>query len=227
MSDKEVLIEESWKKILSQEFEKPYFQNIRSFLRSEIHAGKTIYPAGGHIFNAFQITPIDRVKVVILGQDPYHGAGQAMGLSFSVPHGIKIPASLKRIYAELQRDIGFTPPNHGDLTYWAEQGVFLLNAMLTVEASLPGSHKKVGWQEFTNAVITKLSEEKEGIVFLLWGNFAKNKRDLIDSTKHHILEAAHPSPLAGKAFNDCKHFSKTNEILLKSGRDAIDWQLSS
>ncbi len=222
---KEVQIEASWKEALLPEFEKEYFTNIRNFLRGEIHAGKTIYPAGQKIFNAFEKTPFQKVKVVILGQDPYHGPGQAMGLSFSVPLGIRIPASLKRIYAELQRDIGFTPPSHGDLTYWAEQGVFLLNAMLTVEASKAGSHKSIGWQKFTNAVIETISEQRENIVFLLWGNFAKNKKALINTSKHLVLEAAHPSPLAGNAFNDCKHFSKTNSFLHKIGQKEIDWQL--
>jgi len=221
----EVNIEESWKQALKTEFGKDYFQDLRSFLKNEVHSGRRIYPPGPLIFNAFEQTPFHKVRVVILGQDPYHGQGQAMGLSFSVPQEIKVPASLKRIYKELSRDIGFTIPDHGDLTSWARQGVFLLNAMLTVEAAKPGSHKKIGWQEFTNAVIRKISEEKSGVIFLLWGNFAKNKKSLIDLTKHHVLEAAHPSPLAGNAFSECAHFSKTNEILRMKGFAEIDWQV--
>lgn len=225
MSEKDVQIEASWKKVLQDEFEQPYFDNIKRFIRSEIHAGKTIYPAGPQIFNAFQKTPFDHVKVIILGQDPYHGPGQAMGLSFSVPKGIAIPASLKRIYAELQRDVGFTIPEHGDLTYWTEQGVFLLNAMLTVEARKPGSHKKIGWQDFTDAVIRKLSNERSQLIFMLWGNFARNKKKLIDSSKHYILESAHPSPLAGNAYRGTAHFSRANSILAKLNKKEINWQL--
>ena len=175
MSDKEVQIEKSWKKILKQEFDQDYLRRMAAFLRAEIKQNKIIYPPGPKIFNAFNTTPFDDVKVVILGQDPYHGQGQAMGLSFSVPEGVPVPASLKRIYAELNRDLGLPVPTHGNLTGWATQGVFLLNAMLTVEASRPGSHKNIGWQEFTNAVIRNLSEHKEGIIFMLWGNFAKSK----------------------------------------------------
>ena len=225
MPDNDVKIEQSWKRVLDSEFKKPYFEQIRTFLRQELRSYKTIYPPGKLIFNAFEKTPIEEVKVVILGQDPYHGPEQAMGLSFSVPKNVAVPASLKRIYGELQRDVGIEIPNHGDLTLWAEQGVFLLNAMLTVEKSKPGSHKNIGWQEFTNAVIKILSEEKEGIIFMLWGNFAKNKKSLIDSSKHYILEAAHPSPLAGNAFQGCKHFSKANEILKGLGKKEINWQL--
>lgn len=225
MPDKDVKIEGSWKRVLNNEFKKPYFDQIKTFLKQEVRSYKTIYPPGPLIFNAFEKTPFDEVKVVILGQDPYHGPGQAMGLSFSVPKEIAIPASLKRIYAELQRDVGIIIPNHGDLTQWAMQGVFLLNAMLTVEKSKPGSHKNIGWQEFTNAVIRTISEEKEGIIFMLWGNFAKNKKSLIDTQKHYVLEAAHPSPLAGNAFQGCKHFSKANEILKSLGKKEINWQL--
>ncbi|WP_235297048.1 uracil-DNA glycosylase [Portibacter marinus] len=222
---KEIEIEESWKTVLKEEFDKPYFENIRNFLKREFRSGKTIFPPGPQIFNAFEQTPFHDVKVVILGQDPYHAHGQAMGLSFSVPIGIRIPASLKRIYKELQRDVDFRIPDHGDLTSWARQGVFLLNAMLTVEAAKPGSHKLIGWQEFTNAVIKKISDHREGVIFMLWGNFAKNKKSLIDLSKHHVLEAAHPSPLAGNAFSECAHFSKANEILRMKGFAEIDWQL--
>ncbi len=221
----EVKIEESWKKVLAEEFEKDYFANIKSFLIEEISKNKVIYPPGKLIFNAFNLTPFDKLKVVIIGQDPYHGPGQAMGLCFSVPKNIAIPASLKRIYKEQNEDINIEIPSHGDLTKWAQQGVFLLNAILTVEYKAPGSHKKIGWQEFTDSVIKKVSEEKEGIVFLLWGNFAKAKKALIDESKHFILESAHPSPLAGNAFFGNHHFSKTNDFLIKQGKSPINWQL--
>lgn len=218
-----VQIEASWKKELLEEFEKPYFLKIVEFLKSEKAQNKIIYPPGSQIFNAFNTTPFDQVKVIILGQDPYHGVGQAMGLSFSVSKNVAIPASLKNIYKEIQSDIGVPIPQHGDLTGWAKQGVFLLNAMLTVEASLASSHKNIGWQSFTDAVIQKLSTEKTGLVFLLWGNFAKAKKELIDTNKHLVLEAAHPSPLAGGAFFGCKHFSKTNEYLEKNRQIPINW----
>lgn len=218
-------IDESWEKVLDEQFRKNYFIDIMNFLKAEIDACKVIYPDGGQIFNAFQKTPLQHVKVVILGQDPYHGPGQAMGLSFSVPKGIKIPASLKRIYAELERNIGFKLPDHGDLTYWAQQGVFLLNAILTVEAGEAGSHRKIGWQNFTDEVIRTISNKNEGVVFMLWGNFAKKKSELIDSEKHLILKAAHPSPLAGNKFSDCKHFSKANDYFKNRGEKEIDWQL--
>jgi uracil-DNA glycosylase len=220
-----VKIEPSWKEALNDQWELAYFIKMGEFLKEEVKCGKTIYPPGPEIFKAFEKTPFDQVKVVILGQDPYHGAGQAMGLSFSVPKGIKVPASLKRIYKELHRDLGFQIPEHGDLTSWSEQGVFLLNAMLTVEASQPGSHKKIGWQNFTDAVIKKISDEQEGVIFMLWGNFAKAKKALINTEKHHVLEAAHPSPLAGNAFAECSHFSKANELLRRMGESQIDWQL--
>jgi len=218
-----VQIEASWKKELLEEFEKPYFLQIVEFLKREKAQNKIIYPPGNQIFNAFNTTPFDQVKVIILGQDPYHGVGQAMGLSFSVSKNVAIPASLKNIYKEIQSDIGLPIPLHGDLTGWAKQGVFLLNAMLTVEASLASSHKNIGWQSFTDAVIQRLSTEKTGLVFLLWGNFAKAKKELIDTNKHLVLEAAHPSPLAGGAFFGCKHFSKTNEYLEKNGQIPINW----
>lgn len=218
-----VQIEESWKSALKEEFQKPYFREIKDFLVKAKQEGKTIYPPGPLIFNAFNTTPIDEVEVVILGQDPYHGPGQAMGLSFSVPANIRIPASLVNIYKEINRDLGIPIPNHGDLTAWAKQGVFLLNAILTVERQKPGSHKDIGWQTFTDAVIQTISERCEGIVFLLWGNFAKNKKSLIDETKHYVLEAVHPSPLAGGGFIGCGHFSKANELLVKQGKNPIDW----
>jgi uracil-DNA glycosylase len=220
-----VKIEESWKAALSDQFEQPYFQGIATFLRKAKADGKTIYPPGPLIFNAFNTTPFEQVKVVILGQDPYHRPGEAMGLSFSVPRGVRIPPSLKNIYKELHEDLGVPIPNHGDLTKWAEQGVFLLNAMLTVERSQAGSHKKIGWQNFTDAVIRKLSDDREGLVFMLWGNFAKRKKELIDEDKHLVLEAAHPSPLAGGAYFGSRHFSQANKYLEEHGREAIDWNL--
>jgi uracil-DNA glycosylase len=221
-----VKIEESWKAALSDQFEQPYFQGIATFLRKAKADGKTIYPPGPLIFNAFNTTPFEQVKVVILGQDPYHRPGEAMGLSFSVPRGVRIPPSLKNIYKELHEDLGVPIPNHGDLTKWAEQGVFLLNAMLTVERSQAGSHKKIGWQNFTDAVIRKLSDDREGLVFMLWGNFAKRKKELIDEDKHLVLEAAHPSPLAGGAYFGSRHFSQANRYLEEHGREAIDWSLA-
>jgi uracil-DNA glycosylase len=220
-----IRIEESWKQALTNEFERPYFQTIATFLKNEIAEGKTIYPPGPLIFNAFNTTPFDHVKVVILGQDPYHNPGEAMGLSFSVPKGVRIPPSLQNIYKEIEADLGLTKPTHGDLTSWAKQGVFLLNAMLTVEKNNAGSHKQVGWQFFTDAVIQKLSDEREHLVFMLWGNFAKNKKELIDTHKHLVLEAAHPSPLARNAFSGCRHFSKANNYLKMNDLEPIDWQI--
>jgi uracil-DNA glycosylase len=223
----DVKIEESWKEVLHNEFSKPYFQQITAHLKTEKATGATIYPPGPLIFNAFDKTPFDKVKVVLLGQDPYHGKGQAMGLSFSVPNGIKPPPSLENIFKELHDDIGMPIPQTGDLTKWAEQGVFLLNAILTVRAKEPASHQKIGWQQFTDRVIQILSDEKDGIVFLLWGKFAQEKQVLIDATKHHILKAAHPSPYsADKGFFGCRHFSKTNQLLAKEGKDPINWSLS-
>lgn len=221
-----VKIEESWKKALKEEFDQPYFQAIASFLKGEKAKETVIYPPGSLIFNAFEQTPFEAVKVVILGQDPYHGPGQAMGLSFSVPPGVRPPASLKNIYKEMNTDVGAKIATHGDLTKWAKQGVFLLNAMLTVEHKKAGSHKKIGWQNFTDAVIRTLSEEREGLVFMLWGNFAKAKGDLIDGTKHLVLNAAHPSPLAGGAYFGSKHFSQANAYLKEQGKEEIDWALT-
>ena len=219
----QIKIEESWKKALKEEFEKPYFQTVATYLKNEKANGKVIYPPGNLIFNAFEKTPFPKVEVVILGQDPYHNPGEAMGLSFSVPQGIKIPPSLQNIYKEINSDLGLPIPTHGDLTSWAEQGVFLLNAILTVEKNQPASHQKIGWQFFTDAVIKKLSYERKGIVFMLWGNFAKKKKELIDTSNHLVLEAAHPSPLAGGAFFGCKHFSQANGYLKKNGAKTIDW----
>ena len=216
---------ESWKNVLSDVFETPYFEHIRQFLSTEKQQGKLIYPPGNLIFNAFDTTPFDEVKVVLLGQDPYHGPGQAMGLSFSVPLQMPVPASLRNVYKELADDLELNIPNHGDLSAWARQGVLMLNAILTVEAGKAGSHKDIGWQQFTDAVIRKLSDGKEGLVFLLWGNFARSKKSLIDEKKHFILESPHPSPLAGNAFLGNRHFSTTNEILQKQGKLPINWQV--
>ncbi|MCB0651813.1 MAG: uracil-DNA glycosylase [Saprospiraceae bacterium] len=220
-----VKIEESWKAILKEEFEKDYFISMGDFLRKEKAAGKKIYPPGALIFNAFNTTPFEKVKVVILGQDPYHNPGEAMGLSFSVPRGIKTPPSLVNIYKELYNDLKIPLAVHGDLTYWAEQGVFLLNAMLTVEHKNAGSHRKSGWQHFTDAVIKTLSDHRENLVFMLWGNFAKEKKELIDASRHLVLEAAHPSPLARGAFFGSGHFSKANHYLEQNGVSPINWRL--
>ncbi len=221
-----VRIDPSWYEVLKDEFEQPYFQQIKAFLLKEKAEGKTVYPPGNLLFNAFDTTPFDQVKVIILGQDPYHNVGQAMGLSFSVPPTVTVPASLKNIYKEINQDLGLPIPKHGDLTAWAKQGVFLLNAMLTVQANAASSHKGIGWQKFTDAVIAQLSTQHEGgLIFLLWGNFAKEKSKLIDHDKHYVLEAAHPSPLAGGAFFGCKHFSKTNELLAQQGKTPIDWEI--
>lgn len=221
-----VQIEESWKKILKEEFEKDYFKQIVTFLRAEKSAGKIIYPPGPLIFNAFNKTPFSKVKVVLLGQDPYHGKGQAMGLSFSVPNGIPKPPSLVNIFKELENDLGIPPAISGDLEEWAKQGVLLLNASLTVRQNEAASHSKIGWLQFTDSVISKISELKEGVVFLLWGRFAQDKQSLIDETKHHVLKAAHPSPFsADKGFFGCRHFSKTNELLAIHGKEPVDWKL--
>jgi len=220
-----VKIEKGWKKVLNEEFGKPYFQNIKSTLLETKADNKIFYPPGSLIFNAFDLTPWDNVKVVILGQDPYHNPGEAMGLSFSVPRGVRVPPSLRNIYKELNTDLGHPVPLHGDLTTWAAQGVLLLNAMLTVEHKSAGSHRKIGWQLFTDEVITKLSILKTGLVFMLWGNFAKSKSELIDQSKHLILQAAHPSPLARGACFGSKHFSQANNYLSNQGQSPIDWKL--
>ena len=216
-------IEKSWQIALSAEFEQPYFAAITAFLQQQKAEGKTIYPPENLIFNAFDTTPFEGVKVVILGQDPYHGTGQAMGLSFSVPDGAPLPPSLRKVYKELATDVGVTPSRSGNLTAWAAQGVFLLNAALTVEAGRANSHQKIGWHTFTDAVIRQLSAQREGLVFMLWGGFAKAKQTLIDPQKHLILTAAHPSPLAGNAFLDNQHFSQANAYLLQRGNTPIDW----
>ncbi len=222
----DVKIEESWKKVLGPEFKKGYFLQLITHLKTERATGTVIYPPGSQIFNAFDLTSFDHVKVVILGQDPYHGPGQAHGLSFSVPEGVAIPPSLMNIFKELKQDIGLAIPKHGNLEKWAKQGVLLLNAALTVRANEAGSHSRIGWLEFTGSVIKKVSDLKEGVVFLLWGKFAQEKQILIDATKHHVLKAAHPSPLsAHTGFLGCGHFSKTNEFLMKQGVAPIDWSV--
>lgn len=221
----DVRIEPSWKEALKDEFDQPYFEGIVSFLKNEKAAGKVIFPPGGLIFNAFDTTPFEKVKVVILGQDPYHNPGEAMGLCFSVPKGVRVPPSLVNIYKELEKDLGIPIPAHGDLTAWAQQGVFLLNAMLTVEKNKAASHQKIGWQTFTDAVIRSLSERREQLVFMLWGGFARKKKDLIDANRHLVLEAAHPSPLAGGAFFGSRHFSQANAYLAQHGYEPVNWQV--
>jgi uracil-DNA glycosylase len=222
----DVKIESSWKQVLKDEFTKPYFEQIALHIKTEKSQGKIIYPPGSLIFNAFNTTPFNNVKVVILGQDPYHGHGQAHGLCFSVQTGVPPPPSLINIFKELQEDIGVPVPGHGNLTHWAEQGVFLLNASLTVRAGEPMSHSKIGWAQLTDEVIKKISAEKKHVVFILWGKFAQEKKLLIDEGKHCILKSAHPSPLSAHAgFFGCKHFSKTNVYLMSKGIDPIDWKL--
>ncbi|MFY8019765.1 MAG: uracil-DNA glycosylase [Bacteroidia bacterium] len=221
----EVKIEDSWKLALNEEFEKPYFSALINFIKEEKLAGKIIYPPGPQIFNAFYLTPIYEVKVVILGQDPYHGAGQAHGLCFSVNDGIPFPPSLQNIFKELQTDInGFTIPRSGNLTHWAKQGVLLINATLTVRASEAGSHQKKGWEIFTDAVIKKVSDINPNCVFILWGAYAKSKSILIDKDKHLVLESVHPSPLSAyNGFFGSKPFSKANEWLESKGLGKIIW----
>ncbi|MFM7646381.1 MAG: uracil-DNA glycosylase [Sphingomonadales bacterium] len=221
-----VSIEPSWLAALNEEFKNPYFKQLALHLKTEKLQNKVIYPQGKLIFNAFDATPFQQVKVVILGQDPYHGPGQAHGLSFSVPEGIPLPPSLINIFKELQSDVGMAMPGSGNLTSWAKQGVFLLNASLTVRQGEPMSHAQIGWALFTDAVIRLLSHKRENLVFLLWGKFAKEKKAMIDETKHLVLTAAHPSPLsAHQGFLGCRHFSATNQFLVKKGIDPIDWQV--
>lgn len=220
-----VNIEQSWKDALAGEFEKPYFASLVRLLHEEKAAGVRIFPPGSRIFKAFELTPIADVKVVILGQDPYHGPGQAHGLSFSVPENMPAPPSLKNIFKEVESDLGVRMSGYPNLEGWARQGVLLLNAVLTVRCGEAASHSRIGWQEFTDAVIRHISDNCEGVVFMLWGNFARTKAGLIDSSRHLVLEAAHPSPLARGAFFGCRHFSKANEYLASTGRTPIDWRL--
>lgn len=219
----DVKIAEGWKNILGDEFAKEYFVNLVSFVKDE-YKTQTIYPPGKLIFNAFDKCPIEKLKVVIIGQDPYHGPGQAHGLCFSVPEGIKFPPSLRNIFKEISGDIGTPIPESGNLERWAEQGVMLLNATLTVRASNAGSHQKKGWETFTDAVIKKISEEKENVVFLLWGAYAQKKEELIDTSKHFVLKSVHPSPLsASRGFFGNHHFSRTNEYLKAKGLEPVEW----
>jgi uracil-DNA glycosylase len=218
-------IDAAWKEVLANEFESGYFSKLKDFLVDE-KAKHRIFPPGSLIFNAFDLTPFPDVKVVLLGQDPYHNVGQAHGLCFSVPDGVAHPKSLINIFKELHDDLGITIPRSGNLEKWARQGVLLLNATLTVRAHEAGSHQGQGWEAFTDAVIRTLSEKRSGIVFLLWGNYAQAKEALIDTSKHFVLKTVHPSPLsASRGFFGCKHFSKTNEILHRNGKEAIDWSL--
>jgi uracil-DNA glycosylase len=221
----EVRIEESWRKALQSEFDKPYFARLVDFLHQEKAAGQVVYPPGSQIFRAFELTPLDKVKVVILGQDPYHNPGQAMGLSFSVPDNVPAPPSLKNIFKEIEGDLGLKMSGRPNLEAWARQGVLMLNAILTVRGGQAASHRGKGWEEFTDAVIKYISDNCEGVVFLLWGNFARSKKVLIDTNRHTVLEAAHPSPLAGGAFFGCRHFSRTNEILINENKTPVYWQL--
>ena len=220
-----VRIEKSWGEALSAEWDKEYFHELARKLHEEKDRGIVIYPPGSKIFRAFDLCPLDAVKVVILGQDPYHGAGQAMGLSFSVPEGIAAPPSLKNIFKEIESDLGIRMSGSPDLEPWARQGVLLLNSVLTVRAGVAASHAGLGWQNFTDAVIKLISERCEGVVFMLWGNYARSKAGLIDSGRHLVLQAAHPSPLARGAFFGCRHFSQANAYLVRSGRSPINWQL--
>jgi len=225
MDPEKVSIEESWRKALADEFRKPYFDSLVAELHRQKSQGVRIYPPGRQIFKAFELTPVGSVKVVILGQDPYHGEGQAMGLSFSVPDGVPAPPSLINIFKEIESDTGVRMSGRPNLEGWARQGVLLLNSILTVKAGQAASHHSLGWQEFTDAVIRYLSENSSGIVFMLWGNYARSKRELIDSSRHLVLEAAHPSPLARGAFFGCRHFSKANDYLIQSGKTPINWQI--
>lgn len=219
----DVKIESSWKKSLKDEFKKPYFKELTDFVRKEYKSAK-VYPPPKFVFHAFELCPFDKVRVVILGQDPYHGEGQAHGLSFSVPPGVRMPPSLQNIYKEIRDCLGREIPESGNLEHWATQGVFLLNATLTVRAKSPGSHQHKGWEQFTDAVIKTLSDEKQNLIFLLWGKYAQEKGAIIDRTKHLVLTAAHPSPYsASNGFFGCKHFSKTNKYLKTHGNEPINW----
>lgn len=219
------VMEASWKAALKEEFGKEYFPKLKSFLLEE-KKKYPVYPPGALIFNAFNHTPFDKVKIVLLGQDPYHGPGQAHGLCFSVPEGVAKPPSLVNILAELKSDLGIPEPRHGNLTKWADQGVLLLNATLTVRANQAGSHQNRGWESFTDAAIRKLSTERSGIVFMLWGNFAIAKKAMIDTTRHFILTSVHPSPLSAyRGFFGCRHFSQANKLLMQQGVEPVDWEL--
>lgn len=217
---------ESWLDVLGDELEQPYMRELRGFLVSELQAGRRFYPPADRVFNALALTPFDEVRVVLLGQDPYHGPGQAMGLCFSVPAGVPLPPSLRNIYDELVRDTGVPRPSSGDLTPWAERGVLLLNAVLTVTPGRAASHAGKGWERFTDRVIRELSERRDGLVFLLWGRYAQQKGAIVDRSRHHVLTSAHPSPLsAAGGFLGCCHFSGANALLEAAGREPVDWRL--
>ena len=217
----------TWSDLHKAEFKKPYFKALKAFLTEQKKAGKIIYPPSQDFFKAFELSPFDKTKVIIIGQDPYHGPGQSQGLSFSVPKGVKIPPSLQNIYKELYQDLGLKKPSHGNLEAWAKQGVLLLNSTLSVEAKSPTSHTGQGWETFTDNMIKALSEKKEHLVFLLWGKFAQSKAPLIDESKHLILKAAHPSPFsAHQGFLGCQHFSQTNAYLLKKAQTPINWEIT-
>ncbi|MEB2803897.1 uracil-DNA glycosylase [Campylobacter upsaliensis] len=220
-----IKINADWLEFLEEEFKKPYFLDIKRQYIETLKAGKNIYPPANLTFNAFNLTPLNSLKIVLLGQDPYHKQNQAMGLSFSVPKSVQIPPSLRNIFKELNADLGVKIPQNGDLSAWARQGVLLLNAIFSVEENKPLSHSLWGWQEFSDNIIKKLSLEKEGLIFILWGKFAQSKKSLIDTRKHFILEAAHPSPLARQGFLGCRHFSKSNALLEKLGKEPIKWDL--
>jgi uracil-DNA glycosylase len=221
-----IQLEDSWLAVLEEEFGKDYMKRLKDFLRNEKNNGKVIYPPGSHWFNAFNSTPFDRVKVVILGQDPYHGPGQAHGLCFSVLPGVRIPPSLINIYKELQADLGIEPPSHGCLSAWAEQGVLLLNATLTVERGRAGAHQGKGWEQFTDSAIRALNDRRENLVFMLWGSYAQKKGAFIDTGRHLVLRAPHPSPLsAHRGFLGCRHFSRANTYLEETGQEPVDWRL--
>jgi len=226
MDNTEPRIEQEWLEVLRPEFGKPYFNELKSFLLEEKKLYR-VYPPGNRIFAAFDNTPFSKVKVVILGQDPYHGDGQAHGLCFSVPDGIALPPSLVNIFQELSTDLNIPLPNSGNLEKWAKQGVLLLNATLTVRANQAGSHQRHGWENFTDEVIRQLSARHAGLVFILWGNYAQAKEALIDTSKHFVLKAVHPSPLSVyRGFFGCRHFSKTNELLIRTGKEPVDWSLN-
>ncbi len=226
MATADIKIEESWKPRLLSQFQQPYMQQLREFLKQQKELGKIIFPKGTEYFNAFNLTPFEQVKVVILGQDPYHGPNQAHGLCFSVKPGVAFPPSLLNIFKEIERDLKIPMPNHGCLTHWAEQGVLLLNAVLTVEQGKAAAHQGKGWEQFTDAVIRELNDHREGIVFMLWGSYAQKKGQFIDRKKHCVLQAPHPSPLsAHRGIMGCRHFSAANAYLKKQGLKPIDWTL--
>jgi uracil-DNA glycosylase len=226
MAEAEVRLEDSWKAVLGGEFSRPYMQDLKAFLQREKGAGKNIFPKGAEYFRALDLTPLDDVRVVILGQDPYHGAGQAHGLCFSVKPGVRVPPSLVNIYKELQSDLGIKPVRHGFLEHWAQQGVLLLNSVLTVEEARAASHQGKGWEQFTDAVIRAVNQDCEHVVFMLWGSYAQKKAAFVDRSRHLVLKAPHPSPLsAHNGFFGCRHFSQANEYLAAQGKDIIDWQL--